>query len=164
MPMSKKSAAQLSSEIAVARMIGRHVESKWHGLADGEIIQWAPFGAAMTDVLVRDVGSGRLSWYASHGLTPIDGNGPLPSRAEVRESRRGEMQASLEKIRAQHVQDWNQPWPGAEFGKAIVGRAIDAALAGVREPKQVQSAHSGRSDQRPAPARSRRARTLKREP
>jgi hypothetical protein len=27
--MPKKSAAQLDSEIAVARMIGRHVASKW---------------------------------------------------------------------------------------------------------------------------------------
>jgi hypothetical protein len=89
--MPKKSAAQLDSEIAVARMIGRHVASKWHGRADGESVQWKSFGASMTDVLVRDVPSNRLNWHASQGLTPIDGKGPLPSRTEVRESRRREM-------------------------------------------------------------------------
>lgn len=135
MPTTKKTAAQLDSEIAAARMIGRHVKSGWHSLVDGEIVQWEPFGAALTDVLVRDVASGKLSWYASHGLKPIDGKGPLPSRDEAREVNRRTMEASLEKIREQHVRDWRRPWPGAEHGKAIVGRAIDGALTSVRDPK-----------------------------
>ena len=67
-------------------------------LVDGKILQWEPFGAGTTDVLVRDVASGKLSWYASHGLTPIDGQGPLPSRTEVRKLRETEMAASLGKI------------------------------------------------------------------
>jgi hypothetical protein len=33
-----------------ARMIGRRVKSDWHGLIDGEIIQWEPFGAGGTVV------------------------------------------------------------------------------------------------------------------
>lgn len=87
-----------TSEAMVARMIGRRVKSGWHGLVDGEIIQWEPFGAGGTDVLVRDVASGRLSWYASHGLTPIDGMGPLPSRSEVRKIREAEMADAMKKI------------------------------------------------------------------
>jgi hypothetical protein len=86
------------SEALVAQMTGRHVKSGWHGLVDGEIIQWEPFGAGGTDVLVKDVTNGRLSWYASHGLTPIDGKGPLPSRSEVRKIREAEMKVSLKKI------------------------------------------------------------------
>jgi hypothetical protein len=97
---TKKSAspAQLTSEAVVAQMIGRRVKSGWHGLVDGEIIQWEPFGAGGTDVLVKDVTSGHLSWYASHGLTPIDGKGPLPSRSEVRRIREAEMEGSMKKI------------------------------------------------------------------
>ena len=89
---------KISSEGIVAQMIGRHVKSGWHGLVDGEILQWEPFGAGMTDVLVRDVVSGKLSWYASHDLTPIDGQGPLPARTEVRKLREAEMKVSLGKI------------------------------------------------------------------
>lgn len=87
-----------ASELMVTQMIGRRVKSGWHGLADGEIIQWEPFGAGSTDVLVKDSSSGHLSWYASHGLTPIDGRGPLPSRAEVRKIRDAEMKVSMKKI------------------------------------------------------------------
>lgn len=87
-----------ASEDIVAQMIGRHVKSGWSGLVDGEILQWEPFGAGTTDVLVRDVASGHQSWHASHSLTPIDGKGPLPSRTEVRKLREAEMAASLGKI------------------------------------------------------------------
>lgn len=97
-------ATKSRSEAMVAKMIGRHVKSSWYGLVDGEIIQWEPFGAGGTDVLVKpvaivaDVGSMRLTWYASHGLTPIDGKGPLPSRAKVRKLRETEMAESMKKI------------------------------------------------------------------
>jgi hypothetical protein len=37
--------------------------------------------------------------------------------------------ASLEAIRAQHIRDFHKPWPGCEFGKAIIGMSIDGALA-----------------------------------
>jgi len=132
----KKTAKQLDREIDAARMIGRHVKSAWHGLTDGEIVKWEPLGAAMTDVLVRDTATGKESWYASYGLTPIDGKGPLPSRSKAQERNRQAMETSLEAIRAQHVKEWHKPWPGAEFGKAILGRSIDAALADVRKAKK----------------------------
>lgn len=91
-------AAKSASEKMVAKMIGRRVKSGWHGLIDGEILQWEPFGAGGTDVLVKDAESGRLVWYASHGLKPIDGKGPLPSRTKVREIRDAEMKEDLKKI------------------------------------------------------------------
>ena len=91
-------ATKNSSEAMVEKMIGRRVKSGWHGLVDGEIIQWEPFGAGMTDVLVKDAESGKLTWYASHGLSPIDGKGPLPSRAGVRKIREAEMAESMKKI------------------------------------------------------------------
>lgn len=88
----------MTSEAIVAQMIGRHVKSGWSGLVDGKILQWEPFGAGLTDVLVEDVASGKHSWYASHSLTPIDGGGPLPSRTEVQKLREEEMKTSLKKI------------------------------------------------------------------
>lgn len=90
--------APLTSEALVAQMIGRRVKSGWTGLVNGEIIQWEPFNAGGTDVLVKDSDSGHLTWYASHGLTPIDGKGPLPSRSEVRRIREEEMKVSMKKI------------------------------------------------------------------
>lgn len=34
----------------------------------------------------------------------------------------------LRAIRRGLVADWNEPWPGAEFGKGILGQAIDGAI------------------------------------
>jgi len=91
-------AAKSASEALVTKMLGRRVKSGWDGLVDGEILQWDPFGAGGTDVLVKDAASGNLTWYASHGLTPIDGKGALPSRSEVRKLREAEMAESMKKI------------------------------------------------------------------
>lgn len=88
----------MTSEAIIAQMIGRHVKSGWSGLADGEILEWEPFRASGTDVLVKDVATGKLTWHGSHGLTPIDGRGPLPSRTEVRKIRDEEIAASMRKI------------------------------------------------------------------
>ena len=117
-------------------MIGRKVKSGWHGLVAGEIERWEPLGAAMCDVLVRSP-DGALCWYASHALTPIDGMGPLPSRREAQETARLESLASLRAIRAQHVAGFHtERWPGCEFGKAIIGNAIDGAISSLeRGPK-----------------------------
>lgn len=105
-------------------MVGRFV-SGW-GVA-GEVVKWEPLGSGMCDVLVR-CGNGRLVWAASHSLSPTDGLGLLPSRSTAREIARARSITQLRAIRANHIERLNEAWPGAEFGKAIIGRAIDAAL------------------------------------
>lgn len=106
-------------------MIGRRVKP-FQG-NPGEIIKWEPLGAAMCDVLVRD-DNGNLCWHASHGCRPIDGLGDLPSRKTAQEAARHRSLASLRSILADHIRDFNKPWPGAEHGKAIVGNSIVNAI------------------------------------
>lgn len=107
-------------------MVGRKVKSTWYGFT-GTVTFWNPYNSASCDVLVRK-DDGQECWYASESLAPADDLGPLPSRAEAREQNRRETLAQLEAIRAQHVADFAHPWPGAEFGKVIVGRALDGAI------------------------------------
>lgn len=107
-------------------MIGRKVRSPWG--ETGTAVRWEPLSPAMCDVLVRH-GDGQEVWHASHTLRPTDGFGQLPSRAEARKVARNKARSQLRAIRAQHVRDFNEPWPGAEFAKTIIGRAIDGALA-----------------------------------
>ena len=106
-------------------VIGRRVKARGEA---GVVTVWKPLGASMCDVLIL-FDDGRICWFASHELHPIDGDGPLPLRREAQEQARITAIASLREIRRQHVRDFRNPWPGAEHGKVIVGRAIDGALA-----------------------------------
>ena len=115
-------------------MVGRRVAASY-GAGPGVIVKWEPYGAGMTDVLVEH-DDGKRMWHASSGLRAADGLGPLPSRREAEEARRLESIGQLEAIRAQHVRDFDKPWPGAEHGKALVGMGIDAALADLKGQPQ----------------------------
>lgn len=95
----------------------------------GEVVRYEPLGSGMTDMLIR-FDSGRECWHASHDVRRVDG-APLPDRSAVRHAADEAALASLRRIRAAHVRDWRQPWPGCEHGKAIVGQAIDGATADV---------------------------------
>jgi hypothetical protein len=54
----------------------------------------------------------------------------LPSRAVICARNDTLRRTQLTAIRAWLVgEDWHEAWPGAEFGKAIVGQAVDGALA-----------------------------------
>lgn len=108
-------------------MIGRKVKAIYPP-AEGEVIRWEPLNHSMCDALVRDV-DGHECWFASHVLKPIDSLGPLPSRRNACKRAEARAITSLEAIRAQHVKDFHVPWRGAEHGKAIVGIALDHALA-----------------------------------
>jgi len=112
-------------------MIGRRVKP-FQG-DPGEIVKWEPLGSGMCDVLVR-VDDGRECWYASHGCRPIDDLGDLPSRREAQEYARDESLRSLKVIRAQHVRDFNKPWPGCEFGKGHFGMMVDGAVSDLEKP------------------------------
>jgi len=107
-------------------MVGRRVKH-WYWKT-GEVVLWKPLGAGVCDTLVL-LDDGREVWFASHDLEPIDGLGPLPSRGAARERARAEALCSLRAVRGELVAEWLAPWPGCEHGKAVVGRAIDAAIS-----------------------------------
>lgn len=109
-------------------MIGRRVRTFWG--QTGVVEKWEPLGAAMSDALVRR-DDGTACWYGSSDLRPVDDGGPLPVRSKVREKARLESLASLREIRAQLVTEIRSyvKWPGCEFGKALLGRSIDRAIA-----------------------------------
>jgi hypothetical protein len=112
-------------------MIGRKVHTGYHGTI-GTIVQWEPLGAAMTDILVEHEDGSRC-WYGSGGCRPIDGKGALPSRQTAREVADRQALAQLQKSREDLIAEWQRPWPGAEFGKAIVGKSIDGAIAELKK-------------------------------
>ena len=58
------------------------------------------------------------------------------ARKATRASKNAEAIAQLRSIRASLVAGWYKPWPGEEHAKALVGRAIDGAIADLegREP------------------------------
>lgn len=108
--------------------IGRRVRDVWGEV--GTIVAWYPLDSGMTDTLVDFDGKGEVS-VTMRTLRAVDDehdHNPLPSRAAAQAAARHETIKSLRAIRAQHVADFHKPWPGAEHGKAILGRAIDAAL------------------------------------
>lgn len=107
-------------------LVGRRVRSAYYR-AEGVVEAWEPWGPNLCDALVV-LDDGRKMWLASHCLEPVDGQGPLPSKAAWCEARRAETKAQLEAIRAKLVAEWHEPWPGQEFGKVILGNAIDRAL------------------------------------
>lgn len=106
-------------------MIGRAVTARGKR---GVVEQWEPLGAAMCDALIV-FEDGSRCWFASHELRPVDGAGPLPSRADEQKIARARAIVQLRATRADHVRDFGKPWPGANFGKAIVGMAIDGAIS-----------------------------------
>lgn len=107
-------------------MIGRRVHHRYSGIR-GVVVAWEPLGAGMTDTMVRG-DDGRECWVDGDGLSPDDGMGGLPSRAAIRKSAAIETHQSLIAIRDRWTKE-REPWPGAEFGKVIVGRALEAAIA-----------------------------------
>ena len=110
-------------------MEGRRVRAPWDGV--GVVVKWKPLSSGMCDSLVR-FEDGREVWHASHTLRPVEGR-PLPSRAEAREEADRRTLAQLQAIRGRLVNEWHRPWPGAEHGKAMVGKAIDGAIEEVRQ-------------------------------
>lgn len=96
----------------------------------GIVTQWEPHSSGVCDALVT-FEDGYACWFASYALQPNDNLGPLPSRKTAWEIARAVTERQLKEIRAQHVRDFYKPWPGCEHGKAILGRAIDAAIKAV---------------------------------
>lgn len=93
----------------------------------GVVVKWEPLSSGMCDafVIFKD---GSECWFSSTELRPADDLGPLPSRADARAAAEAETIRSLRAIRAQHVADFNKPWPGLEHGKALFGQMLDGAI------------------------------------
>lgn len=113
-------------------MIGRRVATRVYrnnvgGDETGVVVEWQPLGPALTDALVR-FEDGYECWYGSHELKPVDGLGPLPSRAGAQKAADAVAVRQLRSIRAAHVRNFGEPWPGLEFGKVLFGQALDGAL------------------------------------
>jgi hypothetical protein len=106
-------------------MIGRRVRSVWgeHGV----VVDWQPLGSALTDTLI-ELENGYRCWYAATDLRPADDQGPLPERRAAQREAASAALKHLRGIREQLIRDFRKPWPGCEFAKTLVGRAIDSAI------------------------------------
>ena len=110
-------------------MIGRKVRVLYHGDV-GEAVKWEPLSSGMCNVLLRREDGSEI-WCSSNDCRPTDDLGPLPSRALACEVADRTALLQLQTIEANLVRD-RQPWPGLEFGKAIVGRSLQAARRAVK--------------------------------
>ena len=113
--------------------LGRKVTTVWGKVgAIGEIVRWEPLGSGMCDTFVHWE-DGSECWYSMSDLRPADGKGPLSNRQDAREVADSQALRSLKAIREQHVKDFHRPWPGLEYGKAILGKSIDGAIQEVEK-------------------------------
>ena len=112
-------------------MIGRRVRP-WGNPQWGIVEKWEPLLEGRCDTLIR-FEDGTCCWYASDMLIRPEEDPPLPTRLAARVAADRSTLASLRKIREGLVKGFNERWPGAEHGKAILGKAIDGALAKVKK-------------------------------
>lgn len=110
-------------------MIG--VRVTFHGRA-AVVTKHEPLGTGLCDAMIAFDDTGDPCWVASHELRRADGR-PVPDRAEAIRRADEETLRSLAVIRAAHVRDFRRPWPGCNFAKALIGQAIDGAIADVRK-------------------------------
>lgn len=108
-------------------MLGREVRDSYLGHA--VVIKWEPLGASGNDVLLR-LADGREIWSASQCLTPVGvlSSLPLPKRNEVRKAMSKERKNVLADIQKKLVQEAGKPWPGLEFGKVLMSKALENAI------------------------------------
>jgi len=109
----------------------RVVERYSKDLGVGTVVDYRPLGSAMCDCLVEFDGSGYRCWFSSNGLERIDG-GTIPDRQKLLRQADEDALRSLLVTRERHIAAWSKPWPGAEFGKSIVGSSIDGAIAEIK--------------------------------
>lgn len=110
---------------------GAEVVDPWRrdGPQTGVVVKWEPLGSAMNDALVR-YADGQEFWASTHTLRPTSGP-PRQTRAEAVAAAEITSRQQLLAIREGLVREVLSPrWPGCEFGKGILGMALDAALGG----------------------------------
>jgi len=83
--------------------------------------------APLGDILYHcTAGKNHLPTFSSLSCGQCDENAARIVRVRARVEPEIE---SMRKMRADHIRDWNKPWPGMNFAKAIVGRMIDAVIS-----------------------------------
>jgi hypothetical protein len=107
-------------------VVGKTVTCSWNNVT-GVVMEYTPLSAGLCDVLVESE-EGRRCWFASSSLRFADGS-RLPSRQAVVREAQEDTQQQLLQIREKLITEWQTPWPGCEFGKAILGQALDKAIA-----------------------------------
>jgi hypothetical protein len=85
------------------------------------------------DKLVEVIRPGYECWVAATDFRYAYGEWPLRPRGELLEEADRYTLVYLRGIRTQLIEERYRPWAGMEFGKAILGRSIDAALREVEE-------------------------------
>lgn len=120
------------STATLASVLGR----KARDLQTGRTVTieaWEPFGAGMCDVKVST--EGRVFWTALSDLRPLPGEEVFPRRLDVCRMRDAEMlrdlRETLEDMKGEIRS--GERWPGAEFGKAIVGQSLVGAIEDVKK-------------------------------
>lgn len=93
-------------------------------------------------------GKGHLPTFSSNSCATCEENAARIARVRARVE--PEI-ASLRKMRADLIRDWNKPWQGMNFAKAIVGRMIDGAIAGFEEEIRVVEKMATRIEPEPRP-------------
>jgi hypothetical protein len=107
-------------------LVGRAVKVRGQ---EGIVVEWEPLGAGMTDALVEHE-NGKRVWYASHEFRPIDGKGSLPTRETARREADALAAKQLRSIKEGFIREIerHEPWPGMEFGKGMLGKALNEAI------------------------------------
>lgn len=116
----------------ITQAIGRRITDAWNR-ETGRITDWSPLANGLCDVRIqRDDGS--EVWLSMQACKPVDGKGPLPRRMEAVRLARAETFDSLERIRAKFIEETRtSKWPGAEWGKTLVAKALDGAITEVKQ-------------------------------
>jgi len=115
-------------------LVGRVVKVRGQ---EGIVVEWEPLGSGMTDALV-ELEDGKRIWHSSHELRPIDGKGPLPTREAARREADALAEKQLREIKKGFVREIerHEPWPGMEFGKGMLGKALNEAIEEVERRRK----------------------------
>lgn len=107
-------------------LVGTKVKVSYAPSRIGEVIKYEPLSPAMTDCLLR-FQDGKECWYASSDLLDLENN-RLPSRQAIIALAEKESLEQLKQIKKGLIQEWNRPWHGMEFCKALFGKNLNSAI------------------------------------
>jgi len=92
------------------------------------VLRYEPLCSGMCDTTIQ-LEDGSILAVGSREVKYPDGKPYFRDRLEVLREAHRDMLSSLRIIRDQHIRDFNRPWPGCNFAKAILGNAINGAIS-----------------------------------